>query len=325
VGFLAAWVFITLAPTSSIIPIATEVGAERRMYLPLMALASLVVVGAYSLDMLRRRVTPAGAAAALATMLLLLGSATFLRNQDFGSGLLLAQSVLARRPIDYSHALVGVELAALHQDDEAAGELRLAVDTYPESRYNLGIVLFNLKRYDEAIHEFRTYVSENPLLEHVPAAERTIGQIFVIQRRWQDAVDAFERVLSMAPSDPETKRLLVDVLYNQGVEMASGGRFNEAASSFRKAVELDPSHGRARHNLAAALLDTNDLAGAEAQARKAIEINPMDAGSYDLLGRALALQGKAAEAVVQLEQAVKLAPSDTQVQDDLRRVRDVQQ
>jgi protein O-mannosyl-transferase len=30
-GFLGAWFFLTLAPTSSIVPIATEVGAERRM------------------------------------------------------------------------------------------------------------------------------------------------------------------------------------------------------------------------------------------------------------------------------------------------------
>jgi hypothetical protein len=44
-GFLTAWFFITLAPTSSIVPIATEVGAERRMYLPLIAVVVLVVVG----------------------------------------------------------------------------------------------------------------------------------------------------------------------------------------------------------------------------------------------------------------------------------------
>ena len=43
-GFLGAWVFITLAPTSSFVPIATEVGAERRMYLPLMAVAALLVI-----------------------------------------------------------------------------------------------------------------------------------------------------------------------------------------------------------------------------------------------------------------------------------------
>jgi hypothetical protein len=44
-GFLGAWFFITLAPTSSIVPIATEVGAERRMYLPLIPIVALVVVG----------------------------------------------------------------------------------------------------------------------------------------------------------------------------------------------------------------------------------------------------------------------------------------
>src|SRR5205814_1211326 len=38
IAFLGSCFFLTLAPTSSVIPIATEVGAERRMYLPLAAL-----------------------------------------------------------------------------------------------------------------------------------------------------------------------------------------------------------------------------------------------------------------------------------------------
>jgi hypothetical protein len=40
---------MTLAPTSSIVPIATEVGAERRMYLPLISVVVLVVIGAVRL------------------------------------------------------------------------------------------------------------------------------------------------------------------------------------------------------------------------------------------------------------------------------------
>jgi hypothetical protein len=48
-GFAAAWFFLTLAPTSSVVPIATEVGAERRMYLPLIALMTLAVVGGAAL------------------------------------------------------------------------------------------------------------------------------------------------------------------------------------------------------------------------------------------------------------------------------------
>src|SRR5207253_1658209 len=33
-GFLGAWFFIILAPTSSVLPITTEVASEHRMYLP---------------------------------------------------------------------------------------------------------------------------------------------------------------------------------------------------------------------------------------------------------------------------------------------------
>ncbi len=44
IGFLAAAFFLTLAPTSSVIPIASEVAAERRMYLPFAALATLAAV-----------------------------------------------------------------------------------------------------------------------------------------------------------------------------------------------------------------------------------------------------------------------------------------
>lgn len=44
VGYLGAWAFLLLAPTSSFIPINTEVGAERRMYLPLAAIVVLTVL-----------------------------------------------------------------------------------------------------------------------------------------------------------------------------------------------------------------------------------------------------------------------------------------
>ena len=53
-AFLGTWFFVTLAPTSSLVPIATEVGAERRMYLALMAvIAAILVAGARLLRHIR--------------------------------------------------------------------------------------------------------------------------------------------------------------------------------------------------------------------------------------------------------------------------------
>ena len=89
-AFLAVWVWITLAPTSTIIPIATEVGAEKRMYLPLAGLVLLAVLGVHRLrDVLSARLPPtrrnarlvsAGATILLVAVSAALGSATILRN-----------------------------------------------------------------------------------------------------------------------------------------------------------------------------------------------------------------------------------------------------
>ncbi|MEM6334293.1 MAG: tetratricopeptide repeat protein [Planctomycetota bacterium] len=44
-GWAAAWVWVWLGPTSSVVPIVTEVAADRRMYLPLALIVGLAAVG----------------------------------------------------------------------------------------------------------------------------------------------------------------------------------------------------------------------------------------------------------------------------------------
>src|SRR5205085_3611363 len=48
VGFLGAWFFLILAPTSSVMPIA-DLAFEHRMYLPLAAVVALCIIGGYRL------------------------------------------------------------------------------------------------------------------------------------------------------------------------------------------------------------------------------------------------------------------------------------
>jgi tetratricopeptide (TPR) repeat protein len=319
-GFLGAWMFITLAPTSSVIPIVTEVGAERRMYLPLMAATTLLVVGAYSLKYFRHRLSRARAMATLAAVLLALGAATMVRNREYSSGLSLAESVLRRWPTDVAHGMVGSELSALGRNDEAVRELRIAARTDPRSRYNLGVTLFNMTQFDEAIVELKGMADEHPLLVEVPSARRIMGHAYALQHNWPKAINELTLSLSMTPRNAETRKLLVDVLNDQGLELAYADTFEQAVSVFRRAAALDPQRSDVRHNLAAALFDNHDPAAAEQEARQAVALDPTDAGSYDLLGRALAVQGKIADAVAQFEQALRLAPNDAQFTDDFNRV-----
>ena len=48
-GYPAAWFFVVLAPTSSVVPIATEVAADRRVYLALAGLTVLAAVAGYAM------------------------------------------------------------------------------------------------------------------------------------------------------------------------------------------------------------------------------------------------------------------------------------
>src|SRR5207247_6543518 len=84
-GFLGAWFFIILAPTSSVLPITTEVASEHRMYLPSAAVIVLVVVGGYEIG---RRViarVPIAGVVVLAAVAGTFAEITRARGRDYWS------------------------------------------------------------------------------------------------------------------------------------------------------------------------------------------------------------------------------------------------
>ena len=98
IGFLGAWFFITLAPTSSVMPIITEIGAERRMYLPLAALVVLIVIAADRLCAWAGRCRVAVAVTAAVVIVVALALATARRNHEYAFATSLLQTSVDRRP-----------------------------------------------------------------------------------------------------------------------------------------------------------------------------------------------------------------------------------
>jgi tetratricopeptide (TPR) repeat protein len=125
-GFLGAVFFLVLAPTTTILPLASQTTAEKRMYLPLAAVLALVVLGGAAAW--RRPGAGHGAgwprraplvAAVLATVVL--GGLTVRRNHDYRSGVAIWSDTVAKRPDNSrAHYNLGRELA-LRRD--AAGAL----------------------------------------------------------------------------------------------------------------------------------------------------------------------------------------------------------
>jgi protein O-mannosyl-transferase len=331
-GFLGASVFVTLAPTSSVIRL-TEVGAERRMYLPLMAIVVLATALASNLwswgeQMLR---SPAhkqtgtrkfAAAATLAMIATPLGAATLTRNREYASGLIMAQTVLARRPSSVAHYEMGSELVALGHRDEGVAEFRQAVATFPRAHFYLGQALFTEGKLDEAISELQTFIREDPLIVQVIRAHLLICGAYSTQQRWPEAIEQCRTVLAMTPANIDAQFLLADALSgedkfdeaiphyraylqsrpnevpaltNFGVALATTGRMDEAIPVFREASNLEPQNARLRVNLARALFDHENFAGAADQAQRAVALDGNDLDARDLLSRSLARLRSAAQ------------------------------
>jgi protein O-mannosyl-transferase len=317
VSFLGAWFFLTLAPSSSIVPIATEVGAERRMYLPLMALAVGAALLVDGLALRRRAISARSVTGALLLLVFAaLAAGTIARNREYASALTLAQTTLARWPSPVAHGMVGGELAALHRDAEAVEELRAAAGTDPRARYNLGITRFNLDDYAGAIRELETFLREHPGREEAPLARRGVGSAYARQRNWPEAIHHYRGALAMMPGDPETIEMLRGALVNYGNMLGAAHRFGEAIAAFQDALAVDPSSAVARRGLAKSRFDNGDIPGALADAQLAIGADPSHAESYDLVARAFAMQGRYDEALAQLERARRLDPNDQQIQRD---------
>jgi Flp pilus assembly protein TadD len=87
-----------------------------------------------------------------------------------------------------------------------------------------------------------------------------------------------------------------------------GGETGRAIVSFERALALDPTHLRARENLAGMLASSGDFEESVVHYRRALEQVPEDPATRFLLARALAALDRPAEARHELEQVLALEP-----------------
>jgi len=172
--------------------------------------------------------------------------------------------------------------------------------TAPAGETGILTDLFMRSRYAEVEERARA------LLERYPAwvqGWNILGAACGKQEKFEAALPAFERVLSLHPNDPH-------IYNNLGPVLQELGRLPEAIASFRKAVELKPDLAMAHMNLGIALRKQGLHAEAVESLRKAIELNPDYAEACVSLGSLYQDLGKMDEARRLLEKAVALKGSD---------------
>jgi tetratricopeptide (TPR) repeat protein len=254
-GFLAAMFFLTLAPTSSVVPIVSEVGAERRMYLPLAALSVLVVtLAARAID--RRGSRQGGwtfAAGAVTIVAAALAIRTAARHHDFDSSLTLWKSVVERRPQGRARFGYANQLMEAGQVADATSELRLAAADFPDARAGLGTALLAQGQLEEGISVLEAFVNADPTLPNrAPArmllaqGHRAIAESALSQRNAALAADEAKKSVDLDATNADAHNIL-------GAALASQGNLAAAIPQFQAAVKINPQHPSAVNNLARAI------------------------------------------------------------------------
>jgi Flp pilus assembly protein TadD len=266
-GFLGLMFFLTLAPTSSIVPITTEVGAERRMYLPLAAVVVLMVTLAALLVERARTSTRShgraraliGAAIAVSVAVIsALAVRTVFRNQEYETPLALWESVVARRPQGRARFALANQLIDADRHSEAVAQLREAVVDFPDARAGLGTELLVEGEIQEGVAVLEAFVQANPSLPNRAPARpliangyRALAERSLRQQHATDAAEQARKSLQLEPQNADAHNLL-------GAALASQGNFDQAIAEFQAALRINPQHQQAANNLARAAAIVRD-------------------------------------------------------------------
>ncbi|HVS54082.1 MAG TPA: tetratricopeptide repeat protein [Opitutaceae bacterium] len=338
-GFLCAWFFLILAPTSSIVPIADAM-VEHRLYLPLAAVIAGVVLALASRF-------PRATSPALLAVALVLGLLTARRNLDYRSPLALWQDVVRQAPENpRGHNNLGAYLLEAGRLDEARAQFTAALQLdphYASAHYNLGKLLEQTGRDAEAAAAYESALHSDPKRAD---AHVNLGRVLDRLGRPADAVPHYEAALRLDPDAPDTHAFLgaafvklkqpapALVQLQAALELEPDraetwcdvararqlqGDLSAAREACARALRLRPDFPLALYVLGNLDAAAQDFPSAIAHFRRAVELAPDYAAARNNLANALLLAGRAAEAVEQYRLILRDRPDDRAVQENLAR------
>ena len=271
-GFLGAWFFVILAPTSSVVGGTRQMLAEHRMYLSLAAVVVLVVLGLHAWLGRRGWLICAGLGVALTV-------ATARRNLDYQSELSLYADTVAKRPNNvHARYNLGKALAEAGQLDDALVQDTEAVRLKPDlvsARYNLANALSSRGRFAEAIAHYEAAVRLKP---DYAKAHFNLGNALLQQNRKAEAAEHYRAAVRAEPAYVEARDNLGSVLLDLG-------QLPEAEEQFQQVLRLNPNQVETHCNLGAVYFLQGKLAASATEYERALQLNPRFAPAREGLAR----------------------------------------
>ncbi len=300
-GFLGAWFFLILAPSSSVVPIITEVAAERRIYLAFAAVAALAVAGLIALG---RRAADAAAESSR-------------RRWVFGAVGAIALFVFVASQWEAGHLFGSLFPTLAFRLAVAAGSavaFWILIDGSPRAAaVAVGVigVVFACVTYNRSAE----YENPEALWQDAIATNPTNPRAFnnlasVLQRegpaRLPDARDMFQRA-TMVDST------YVLAWYSLAVIAMKELHFDEAKPMLNRILAIQPDHLGALGRYGELMLYDSEPAGAVPYFEHALRVDTTSAPLSARLSLAFALMGRPDSAREEARRATRFGASDPAV------------
>lgn len=214
-----------------------------------------------------------------------------------------------------AHAGLGVVLFEQKRYAEALDHLRIAVEwpTTVDSRDVLYLLMGRSAKELGYLDESEEYLARVPAAitaeeqrPETPKPSLVLAQAFIDQGRFEDAEAALQEVVEVDPEHPGAMQMWAEVAQRRG-------RLAEAEARYRKVLETDEGHGLAHAGLGTVLFRQRRNAEALDHLRLAVE-SPATADTrgmlYLLMGQAAGELGHLEEADAHLESAIAAMPDN---------------
>ena len=306
-GFLGAWFFLLLAPSSSLMPLP-DLAFEHRMYLALAGIVAAVVLGVGLL--LQRATLPKYVPLALVLVVVTaLAVRTYRRNLDYRSDLALWSGVIQACPWNgRGHCFVGMAYAGDKQAERAIEEYRIALTWPPVDTKvynNLGAALFSQNDFAGAIEQFHTALGLEPLY---PKGRANLGLALLRNGTLDEAIVELRRALELDPGNREARKNLSEAENKLGAQFYSQSQWEEAVRHYTAAATADPAAADAQQNLGMALWRQGKMAEALAALTEAVRLDPQFFEAHFHLALLFQAQHQTARAIPHFRAALNAKP-----------------
>lgn len=301
-GWPGLFYLAILAPTTTVIPVATQVMAEHRMYLPLAAIVTSVVLLFFYF--FPRRVLWFGL-----PVVLLFSVMTHERNKVYADDGALWLDVVRKYPVNArANGNVGNWLVRHGQAGDALPYLEKAVKLHPsrgDHYNNLGHAYAKMDNFQKALVYYEQALGKKISQEDI--FYTNYSQALLKLGRSNEAMTAGRRLLAANP-DSASGLIIMGNAYR------AQNNFSAAEDCFQKALTIDAKNPEAWNNWGnVKALQGGKLDEALEYYKKAAALAPLSAEIQDNAARLLSQLGRWQEAIPYFEAELAVVPDDITV------------